>query len=88
MASRITTQIQKGGRCISIENSTTDETWVFHYEPSKRRSMEWKHVSSEEKIQISEKFKESHAHCVLGQKWADHYQFLGKGQYCELRELL
>ena len=41
---------------------------------------------SEEKIQISEKFKESHAHCVLG--WADHYQFLGKGQYCELRELL
>ena len=43
---------------------------------------------SEEKIQISEKFKESHAHCVLGQKWADHYQFLGKGQYCELRELL
>ena len=25
---------------------TTDETWVFHYEPElKRRSMEWKHVS-------------------------------------------
>ena len=45
---------------------------------------------SEEKIQISEKFKESHAHCVLGQKWADHYQFLERGNtvnsenYCEL----
>ena len=44
--------------------------------------------ASEEKIQISEKLKENQAHCVLGQKWADHYQFLGKGQYCELRELL
>ena len=43
---------------------------------------------SKEKIQISEKFRESHAHCVLGQIWADHYQFLGKGQHCELRELL
>ena len=26
---------------------TTDETWVFHYEPeSKRQSLEWKHVTS------------------------------------------
>ena len=33
---------------------TTDETWVFHYEPeSKRRSMEWKHVSSP----VKKKFK-------------------------------
>lgn len=33
---------------------TTDETWVFHYEPeSKRQSMEWKHVTSP----VKKKFK-------------------------------
>ena len=92
MASRASLRrYRKEGDVFLSRIVTTDETWVFHYEPeSKRRSMEWKHVSSpvKKKIQISEKFKESHAHCVLGQKWADHYQFLGKGQYCELRELL
>lgn len=33
---------------------TTDETWVYHYEPeSKRRSMEWKHTASP----VKKKFK-------------------------------
>ena len=92
MASRASLRrYRKEGDAFLLRIVTTDETWVFHYEPeSKRRSMEWKHVSSpvKKKFKSQEKFKESHAYCVLGQKWANHYQFLGKGQYCELRELL
>ena len=38
---------RKEGDAFLSRIVTTDETWVFHFEPeSKRRSMEWKHVSS------------------------------------------
>ena len=86
MASRASLRrYRKEGDVFLSRIVTTD--WVFHYEPeSKRRSMEWKHVSSP----VKKKFKsqKSLRKVMLTQKWADHYQFLGKGQYCELRELL
>ena len=92
MASRASLRrYRKEGDVFLSRIVTTDETWVFHYEPeSKRRSMEWKHVSSPVKIQISEKFKESHAHCVLGQNGPITISFLERGNtvnsenYCEL----
>ena len=60
---------------------TTDETWVFHYEPeSKRRSMEWKHVSSP----VKKKFKsqKSLRKVMLTVFWDRNgpiTKFLGKG---------
>ena len=45
MASRASLRrYRKEGDVFLSRIVTTDETWVFHYEPeSKRRSMEWKH---------------------------------------------
>ena len=47
MASRASLRrYRKEGDAFLSRIVTTDKTWVFHYEPeSKRRSMEWKHVS-------------------------------------------
>ena len=55
MASRASLcRYRKEGDAFLSRIVTTDETWVFHYEPeSKRRSMEWKHVSSP----VKKKFK-------------------------------
>ena len=54
MASRASLRRYKKGDAFLSRIVTTDETWVFHYEPeSKRRSMEWKHVSSP----VKKKFK-------------------------------
>ena len=76
MASRASLRrYRKEGDVFLSRIVTTDETWVFHYVNRNVNGVE-------ALVQISEKFKES-PHCVLGQKWADHYQFLGKGQYCE-----
>ena len=55
MASRASLhRYRKVGDAFLLRIVTTDETWVFHYEPeSKRRSMEWKHDSSP----VKKKFK-------------------------------
>ena len=55
MASRASLcRYRKEGDAFLPRIVTTDETWVFHYEPeSKRQSMEWKHVSSP----VKKKFK-------------------------------
>ena len=55
MASRASLRrYRKEGDAFLSRIVTTDETWVFHYEPeSKRRSLEWKHVSSP----VKKKFK-------------------------------
>ena len=57
MASRASLRrYRKEGDAFLLRIVTTDETWVFHYQPeSKRRSMEWKHVSSP----VKKKFKSS-----------------------------
>ena len=55
MASRASLRrYRKEGDAFLSRIVTTDETWVFHYEPeSNRHSMEWKHVSSP----VKKKFK-------------------------------
>ena len=53
MASRASLRrYRKEGDAFLSRIVTTDETWVFHYEPESK-SMEWKHVSSP----VKKKFK-------------------------------
>ena len=62
MASRASLRrYRKEGDAFLSRIVTTDETWVFHYESeSKRRSMEWKHVSSPVKKKFKSQVKEIH----------------------------